>query len=208
MLAAAAMALSSVSIILSSLCLLIYSPPRLRKVKPSNVTPGKKSDEIPEPTGDSVIVRLDPCDCPASLAPVLLDQEGLFYRIGIFFEILYHSVIPCPNPDSFINSPSHIMSSTGDQETKESDELENGESVSQKEKLTDVEKFLRYSVSTNSSACTSHGRMLKEPSFSYENPSAHTSSSTLRKRGMGGLQQRSGVGCGCSKHNCRCVPQV
>ena len=208
MLAAAAMALSSVSIILSSLCLLIYSPPRLRKVKTSNVTPGKKSDEIPEPTGDSVIVRLEPCDCPASLAPVLLDQEGLLYRISIFFEILYYSVMPRSREDPSINSPSHITSSTGDQETKESDELENGESVSQKEKLTDVERFLRYSVSTNSSASTSNGRLLKEPSFSYTNPSAHTSSSTLRKRGMGGLQQRSGVGCGCSKHNCRCVPQV
>ena len=206
MLAAAAMALSSVSIILSSLCLLIYSPPRLRKVKVSSVTPGKESDVIPEPTGDSTVVRFDPCDCPASMAPILQDQEGLWHRAGIFCEILYHAVVPRPMSNTYI-APNAVMPFVG-QETKESDDIETCENTSQKEKLTDVEKFLRYSVSTNSSGCNAHGKLLREPSFSYENPSAHTSTSSLRRRGMTGLQQRSGVGCGCCKFNCRCVPQV
>ena len=77
MLAAAAMALSSVCIVISSLLLLFYSPPQLKKVviTPDVMTGGEPHEFSSEGQDNSAAIKILECICPATRTTFQLNDE-------------------------------------------------------------------------------------------------------------------------------------
>jgi P-type Cu+ transporter len=194
MLAAAAMALSSVSIVLSSLLLLLYSPPRLKGANKGS----KKAQADPKVAekplnGDSISLTIKLCDCPTSLAPILVEEKGCCRKITESFMsgVSYY----CDDETLIYSSdPSH----TGVRDP------ENGLYTEDKN-LTDVERFLRSDTPVEDFKAVKARRM--SPIGSSIFVSCTTPSATSMRRRTVKAVMPQDTGCGCGKENCRCGPQ-
>ena len=194
MLAGGAMALSSVSIVLSSLLLLLYSPPRLKGAKNSSKkTPADPKLAEKPLTGDSISLTIKLCDCPTSLAPILVEEKGCCRKITDCFKsgVSYY----CDDETLIYSSdPSH----TGVRDP------ENGLYTEEKN-LTDVERFLRSDTPVEDFKAVKARRM--SPIGSSIFVSCTTPSATSMRRRTVKAVMPQDTGCGCGKENCRCGPQ-
>ena len=232
MLAGGAMALSSVCIVLSSLLLLLYQPPKLRgspistvSSKISNST-GVVDESMSSTTSDIDML----CKCPASMAPVLLkDDDSLRAIPGRILNSIrmkvrpYYSLICAvtsmgsKDDYSFINSSVH----DDDGEMHEEIDLESCILVADEGDLTDVERFLRsvdptkLNLQDDEEGIIVRGESGSSKGVKQRNISAFSissndaaSPSVLRKRTSVKSGTVSGLGadggCTCNKSNCRC----
>ena len=207
MLAGGAMALSSVCIVLSSLLLLLYTPPTLLGTISSAVTPLTISGIN---TADML------CTCPTSVAPVLVVNEdrlnGMPRKIinSIRRKIRpYYSLI-CAITASGSKEDYSLIN-----EAVESD-LESCVLVADEGDLSDVERFLRSVDPTKLTAYDDeHDDQEDVNSKTYANGiidadgSTATGTRLTSKGGKSPVRKRNLVktadaGCSCAKSNCRC----
>jgi P-type Cu+ transporter len=211
MLAAAAMALSSVCIVLSSLLLLLYRPPVLRQVqtlafkepakakagaKPDAPTSGADSPTKAAKKGSVAISQF--CNCPASLAPILLDKVG-------FLQGASSALLARLLAIGTVRGAGYMLN----------EDLENNEGA--QVFVSDVQKFLRSEVPIDKFVFDQEEAPVRRPMSlvrfsrpqSVEIPSAEAMNK--RRKSMKQVNpsetEAAGTGCNCKKSNCRCGPE-
>jgi P-type Cu+ transporter len=207
MLAAAAMALSSVCIVLSSLLLLLYRPPVLRKCvaqkEPAKVI--AKPDAlttVPDGTvtakkGSVAISKY--CDCPASLAPILLDKVGFLQGAS---NQLMTRLLTLGNE----KGAAYMLN----------EDVENDGQGAQLF-VSDVQKFLRSDLPIDKFVFDAEESTVRRPMSvvklsrpaSVEIPSADTLNRRRKSLKQVNPDETGdvGTGCNCKKSNCRCGPE-
>jgi P-type Cu+ transporter len=204
MFAGGAMALSSVCIVLSSLLLMLYRPPVILGLSPEAVSLKSNTD-------------MSLCDCPASLAPILLTSESFLFRYSRkVLNSLRRNFSPYYSLLSLVSSADadeDAFSFTDPGTLGIDTDLENCPAVASNANMTDVEKFLASTAPVDSyeeeEAEEDSGvfRKGKMGVFSIST-STSTSISSLRQRSVKtGNTELSSEGCNCKKSNCRCGPQ-
>jgi hypothetical protein len=211
MLAGGAMALSSVSIVLSSLLLLLYTPPRLLGA----TYPVLRDIVVVDPEGPRNSIPLNICNCPTSLAPILFDEgrslsrtvRWAMHSVRKRFTPYYSLLSPGSSTDSDEEPISYIIPEIGSEM-----DLEN--CVLNDFSLSDVERFLRCPVPLNYSddeemtdfvAVDRTGLFMNDTG---QQRSKLLSLSLLRNRNPAKSMNSLAVhGCCCNKSNCRCGPQ-
>lgn len=202
MIAAGAMALSSVCIVLSSLLLLLYKPPRLYGAVAPTVTQNIGKCGAPEEAvvDSSHAVTVAHCQCPASLAPTLLLQDGPLRRAGRqMMEIWLSLASPLADRD-----PNQGALSTEIPPAEE--DLEGSPGVMDVH-LSDVEKFLRTDMSEDFFKGKGSEISSKTKSMNAFYVSWPTRSKTLRKRKSVSTVRMPPAGkkcTSCAAPNCRC----
>jgi len=203
MYAGMAMALSSVCIVLSSLFLLLYTPPVLL------------GEQISYHNEDHAPLESE-CRCPASLAPVLQVHKGLIRRI---YERILTSLKGKFRPYYYLLSRGdHSKGSVGSfstdrkgfspLETQDTDDKEDGgvDMEQGESDLSDVQRFLN-SDDVDSFISGDRGEggdvYIDDGQVSSSYKGSGDSSSLLRRRTTG-MTVDKGSRCNCGKGNCRC----
>ena len=207
MLAGGAMALSSVSIVLSSLLLLLYTPPRLLGATQSVL----RDIIILDPKGSRKAITVNLCNCPTSLAPILSDEgrsftntvRGVINSVRKKFTSNYSQLSPGSSTDSDEDSYSFVVP-----ETVGDDDLE--KCIVDDYNLSDVDKFIHDLVphDDESGDFFSMNRSKVYKMHSNQHNIKLASLLSLRNRNIAKSMPSHKVhGCSCNKSNCRCGPQ-
>ena len=208
MFAGGAMALSSVCIVLSSLLLMRYKPPAL--LGSSHGSASAKTN-----------LDMSLCDCPASLAPIILVSEGflssssrkilslLRRNISPYYSLLSLVSSVDTDEDAFSFTDPGTLGIDGD--------LESNPAATSSVNSSDVQKFLASTVPVDfydeedveeDSGVFRKGKMSVFSISTSKSASTSITSPSLRQRSTktGGIETSS-EGCSCKKSNCRCGPQ-